>query len=47
MNHASLMVQQWRDQGMVTATNVGGAWADEALRALTDNPHGRFGTGRG
>lgn len=43
MNLASIMVQPSHDFAIVLATNVGGAKADEALRALAEQLHGRFG----
>jgi CubicO group peptidase (beta-lactamase class C family) len=46
MNLAFIMVQPARDYGMVLATNVGGAKADQALQALAEELYRRFDPGR-
>jgi CubicO group peptidase (beta-lactamase class C family) len=43
MNLAYIMLQPKADFAMVLATNIGGAKADEALRALTVELHRQFG----
>jgi CubicO group peptidase (beta-lactamase class C family) len=46
MNLAFIMVQPARDWGVVLATNVGGARADQALQALAEELYRRFRPGR-
>ena len=46
MNLAYIMLQPKRDFGIVMLTNVGGAKADAALRALGESLYKRFGAGK-